>query len=60
MVGGVDTKHSGSQMEMHIADWKASCDQRKFQLHTVSKAKQWGLFLVNQPQLTLSQLRLID
>jgi zinc protease len=59
IVGDFDTKTMRSQIEQAFGDWqRGPALNMQVQLPKVSQAKQGGLFLVNQPQLTQSYVQI--
>ena len=47
-----------SLIQKQFGDWQPSRNLPQFQLPSVSQAKQGGIFLVNQPQLTQSYVEI--
>lgn len=58
IVGDFDSKQMRSLIQKQFGDWQPSRNLPQFQLPSVSQAKQGGIFLVNQPQLTQSYVEI--
>jgi zinc protease len=56
IVGDFDSKKMRSQIQAKFGNWKPSPTAIKPQLPQVSQAKTGGVFFVNQPQLTQSNI----
>ncbi len=56
IVGDFDSKKMRSLIQAQFADWKPNPNLVKPQLPKVSEKKQSGVFFVNQPQLTQSNI----
>lgn len=56
IVGDFDSKKMRSQIQAKFGDWKPSPTAIKPQLPQVTQAKTGGVFFVNQPQLTQSNI----
>jgi zinc protease len=57
IVGDFDTKAMRQRVETTFADWKPS-EAKPAALPAVTQAKQGGIFFVNQPQLTQSNVQI--
>lgn len=58
IVGDFDSQQMRSLIQKYFADWKPNPGMQLPQLPTVCQAKQGGIFLVDQPQLTQSYLQI--
>lgn len=58
IVGDFDAKQMRSLIQKRFGDWKLSQNLSKSKLSSVSQAKQGGIFLVDQPQLTQSYVQI--
>jgi zinc protease len=56
IVGDFDSKKMRSLIQAKLGDWKPNPKLAKPQLPTVSQDKKGGVFVVNQPQLTQSNI----
>lgn len=56
IVGDFDSQKMRSLIQAKLGDWKANPKISKPQLPPVSQAKKGGVFFVNQPQLTQSNI----
>lgn len=58
IVGDFDSAKMRSLIQKQFGDWKSSKNLPKPELPSVSQAKKGGIFLVNQPQLTQSNVQI--
>ena len=58
IVGDFDSAKMRSLIQKQFGDWKSSRNLPKPELPSVSQAKKGGIFLVNQPQLTQSNVQI--
>ncbi|MBD0262295.1 MAG: insulinase family protein [Tolypothrix sp. T3-bin4] len=56
IVGDFDSKKMRELVQAKFGDWKANPNLPKLQLPTVKQAKTGGVYFVNQPQLTQSNI----